>query len=273
MGDFRPHNGGGSPPDDGGGANPGDLPDFPPEWGTVVIPDDAAELDEEAEALRRELYRDSRRGRLRSALGISALGLKAEPIKAQPGTDVEPSSLGIPVVIMAVAILTTLVSLFIVTWGRQPGPPLPVTSPPSAARDSGRGVATAGVTTLADLVLTDATGAGVRLGALLPAVILLADGCDCGRLVLDVGASAPAGVTVLAVGRTMPAITPPGSAGAPANVRGLADPGGVLRSRYAPGTAGAPGVAMAVLVNGAGDVVKTVAKVDSVDDVTPIDGL
>src|SRR5262245_51803154 len=42
MGDLRPNNGGDMPPEDGGGARPGDLPDFPPEWGTIVIPDDAS---------------------------------------------------------------------------------------------------------------------------------------------------------------------------------------------------------------------------------------
>ena len=90
MGDLRPNNGGGMPPDDGGGAYPGDLPDFPPEWGTIVIPDDAAELDEDAHALRRELRRDSRRGRLRSAFGLAS-------------ADQDAPSLGVPVVSVTLA--------------------------------------------------------------------------------------------------------------------------------------------------------------------------
>ena len=39
------------------------LPDLPPEWGEVVIPDDPAELDEEAEVVRKELRRAARKAR------------------------------------------------------------------------------------------------------------------------------------------------------------------------------------------------------------------
>ena len=71
MGDLRPNNGGETPPDDGGNPHSGDLPGFPPEWGTIVIPDDASELDTEAEALRRELRRHQRRGLMRTRLGLA----------------------------------------------------------------------------------------------------------------------------------------------------------------------------------------------------------
>ena len=69
MGDLRPDNG--SPPDDGGGSQSRGLPDLPPEWGTIVIPDDPAELADEAEALRRELRGSARRTRFRKVLGLS----------------------------------------------------------------------------------------------------------------------------------------------------------------------------------------------------------
>ena len=49
MGTLRGDNGGGQPPNGGG------LPDLPPEWGVVIIPDDAAELDVEAAQVHREL--------------------------------------------------------------------------------------------------------------------------------------------------------------------------------------------------------------------------
>ena len=47
MGSLRGDNGGGRAPDGGG------LPDLPPEWGTIIIPDDAGELSREAAAIRR----------------------------------------------------------------------------------------------------------------------------------------------------------------------------------------------------------------------------
>ena len=45
MGSLRGGDGDGRPPPDNGG-----LPDLPPEWGTVVVPDDLAELEREAAA-------------------------------------------------------------------------------------------------------------------------------------------------------------------------------------------------------------------------------
>ncbi len=272
MGDLRPDNGG-VPPEDGNGSHRADLPEFPPEWGTVIIPNDASELDDEAAEVRRELYRDSPRARLRSALSISALGTRAQPTKAQPNTDLEPTSLGVPVVIMAVAILTTLISLFVVTWGRPASPPLPDTGHTNTANET-PGVSNSEADLgMASMVLPDATGTAVRLGTILPAVLLVADQCDCATLVRGVAAAVPAGVTVVAVGRTAPDIAAPGTTGPPPNVRSLADPTGLLRARYASAIGAESGVAAAVLVDGAGHVVRHVPRVDVVEDITPIDGL
>jgi hypothetical protein len=242
MGDLRP-NGGGMPPDDGG-SHPERLPDFPPEWGPIIIPDDPAELAEEAEALRRELRQQGRRGRLRTALGLKSPG--------------DPSSLGISFMIMAVAVFTTLISLFVVTWGRQPSPPLPTNSVTGPAPVPATGAATA----LADLVLPDPTGSAVNVRALLPAVILLIDGCDCTSLVQAVAAAAPAGVTVVPVGRTATPVT-----AARNNVRPLSDPDGQLHARYgaAPTT---PGGADVIVVSRAGTVVATRSGVTSADQVS-----
>lgn len=203
MGDLRPDNGG-TPPEDGGGARPGGLPEFPPEWGTIIIPDDASELDQEATALRRELRRHNRRTRLRTAFGIQQAGPDAP-------------SLGVPVVIMAVAVITTLLSLFVVTWDRRPT--LPVTS--------GTESAPAAPAALVDVTLADAGGDSVRLAGILPAVLLLADNCDCPGLIAAIAAAAPPPVTIVPIGRTAPC--PVGTA---ANVRCLADPRGVVTSRY-----------------------------------------
>ncbi len=152
MGDLRPNNGGGMPPDDGGGAYPGDLPDFPPEWGTIVIPDDAVR---------------TRRGGACAAPGAAARFAPrpaAQRLRAGVRPDQDAPSLGVPVVIMAVAVLTTLVSLFVVTWdhrslgdgaGRPGARHQPPTCPWSAS------------------TLADAGGARVQLGDVLPAVLLL----------------------------------------------------------------------------------------------------
>jgi hypothetical protein len=271
MGDVRPDNGGGVPPEEGG-SHPQHLPGFPPEWGPVIIPDDASELDDDALALRRELRRTGRRSRLRSVLGI-------------PNTGGErPPSLGVPVVIMAVAVLTTLVSLFVVTWGRQPSQP----SPPVAS-----GTRQVNGARLGDLVFADAAGTQVRLGQLFPAVLLLVDDCVCEPLILDVAAQAPAGVTVVPV-----AVSAPTLLESRLNVRPLADPDRVLQDRYGGGavtpsptyptqaqTAASataspgptvsvgpsqpPARAAAVLVDKSGSVTSTVTVVESAADIGP----
>ena len=253
MGDLRPNNGGGMPPDDGGGAYPGDLPDFPPEWGTIVIPDDAAELDEDAHALRRELRRDSRRGRLRSAFGLAS-------------ADQDAPSLGVPVVIMAVAVITTLLSLFVVTWDHRRSATAPV----------GPGTASATDVPLVSVTLADAGGARVQLGDVLPAVLLLVQNCDCPELIEAIAAAAPAPITVIPVDRMAPC-----EVGAAPNVRCLADPDGALTSRYAgaepPSTEASPDLSgspptspssptiTAVLVDASGNAAAPTT-VDSVDD-------
>ena len=256
MGDLRPNNGGEMPPDDGGGAHSGDLPDFPPEWGTIVIPDDAAELDDEAHELRRERRRESRRSRLRSAFGLAPAGQDAP-------------SLGVPVVIMAVAVITTLLSLFVVTWDHRRSATAPV----------GPGTASVTAVPLVSVTLSDAGGARVQLGDVLPAVLLLVQGCDCPELIAAVAAAAPAPITVIPVDRSAPC-----AVGAAPNVRCLADPDGALTSRYAaadptspdtsPGGSGSPSTSpaaaptmTAVLVDANGTAAEPTT-VDSVDDLT-----
>jgi hypothetical protein len=256
MGDLRPNNGGGTPPEDGGGAYPGDLPDFPPEWGTIVIPDNAAELEAEASALRRELRRETRRSRLRSTFGLAPAGQDAP-------------SLGVPVVIMAVAVITTLLSLFVVTWDHRRSATAPV----------GPGAVSATAVPLVNVTLSDAAGARVQLGGVLPAVLLLVHGCDCPELVAAIAAAAPAPITVIPVDRTAPC-----AVGTAPNVRCLADPDGALTSRYtaaeppSPSSPGGSGSAStspssaaptmtAVMVDASGNATAPTT-VDSVDDLT-----
>ncbi|MEV5448184.1 hypothetical protein AB0N23_37630, partial [Streptomyces sp. NPDC052644] len=79
------------------------LPDLPPEWGRVVVPDDASALADEAAQLRRELRRQARSGRWRRRLGLTA-----RPDGRPP--------LGLPLLMLLVAVLATTVGLVTVTW-------------------------------------------------------------------------------------------------------------------------------------------------------------
>jgi hypothetical protein len=202
MGDLRPGNGGGMPPDDG--AYP-DLPDLPPEWGTIVIPDDPAELAAEADEVRRELRRQAWRNRLRALVGLG------------PRRGNAPS-LGVPLVIMSVAVVTTLLSLFVVTWDHGRATTTPV-GPDAALEQT--------AVPLSAVTLTDAAGSRVRLGDVLPALLLMVEDCDCDELIGDIAASAPKLITVVPVSAEPACAVDTGK-----NVRCLADPAGVVTGRF-----------------------------------------
>ena len=123
MGDLRPNNGGGMPPEDGGGAYPGDLPELSARVGHYRHPG------------RRRPNSTRRRtrcaascgairagGRLRSAFGLAPAGPDA-PRSACPWS------------IMAVAVITTLLSLFVVTWDRRRSATAPVGPGTASATD------------------------------------------------------------------------------------------------------------------------------------------
>jgi hypothetical protein len=259
-------NGDGWPPE--GGGQPDGLPGLPPEWGTIVIPDDPAELAEESTKVRRELRRDARRATWRRRFGL--------PQKA-PGDDSQQPSLGLPLLIMSIAVVATLTSLFAVAWpGRNNHPILaPNTSRQTAtSAPSGRKVP--------DIALTDSTGAAVRLRGVVPAALLLVDGCRCAELVFATAAAAPQTVQVVTIGRAAPTLSPPvaspakavtptgpaasgstASAAATARLRALADPRDELRSALgleAPSTH-----AIVVLVSQSGDILRTLSNVDTIE--------
>jgi hypothetical protein len=98
-----PRGGNGDEQPPGGGPSDG-LSGMPPEWGPVVVPDDASALDAEAAAVRKEFRRESRRYRWRRRLRLSAPRNRDTP------------SLGVPLAIMAIAVVATLISLFAVAW-------------------------------------------------------------------------------------------------------------------------------------------------------------
>jgi len=217
MGTHRGNGGNWTP--DGEGARD-DLPELPPEWGEIVIPDDPAELAEEAEQVRREL---ARQAPARGWLHRAATG--------------EPS-LGVPLLIMSTAVLITLISLFAMAWqGSRPRPPATSTA----------------ATVLPALSLDTAAGAAVPLRTLTPAVIMLVEECACDDLVAATVEAAPDGVTVVAVHDSAP---PLGAGQAPENLRRVLDPSADLRTAL---DLGPPGpVASVLLVDRTGRIVTTV---------------
>lgn len=236
MGTLRGDNGGDRPPDGDG------LPNLPPEWGVVIIPDDVSELDREAARVRRELRRTARHERWRRRLRLGP------PRRTRP----DAPALGLPLLIMLIAIIATMTSLFALAWpaGRdtQPG------------QTSTRPTGTVSPPPVPDLALRDGADQVVRLRDRLPAVILLVDGCACTSLIKDTAAAVAPGVTVIAVAGTAPALPSPAPAGH--TVIAVADRQGTLRSTY---TDDASGV-VAVLVDRAGNAVEVASNVTKVGD-------
>ncbi|MEU1585907.1 hypothetical protein [Micromonospora sp. NPDC005710] len=216
-------------PDAEGHGPPDGLPGLPPEWGRVVVPDDASALAAEAAQIRRELRQASR----------------------IPGAF---RALGLPLVVLLVAVLTTLAGLLAVTWprtGRGADRPTPAPAAPPATL-TGR--------PLPALDLVDADNAPVPLRGLLPAMIILLDGCPCPDRVTDALAAAPVGVSVVTVtgGRT-----PPVGPSIDPQARALADPAGGLRSFL--GQPARPGTVTAVLVDRTGTVARVLPDLRTVD--------
>ena len=88
------------------------LPDLPPEWGKVEIPDDAAELDAEAEIIRKDLRREAKIARKRATRGRWRRRFGLPPRIDDPD---EPSLL-LPLLVLGVALLVTLLSLLLIAW-------------------------------------------------------------------------------------------------------------------------------------------------------------
>src|SRR3954449_2871580 len=149
-----PSDNGGLPSE--GGGSPDDLPDLPEEWGVIVIPDDLSELSDEVDAIRAELRQAERpttpwqhlirRPGIRRLRRIAALTLRA------------------PVLIISMAVLVTVASLFASAW---PGPPRQPATQRTAATTDDRD------DTLPALELIASDGKTVPLRGELPAVVLL----------------------------------------------------------------------------------------------------
>jgi hypothetical protein len=235
MGSFREGDG---PPSDNGG-----LPDLPPEWGVVLIPDDLSELDRETSALRREQRRSVRRAKWRRRFGLPA----------KSGTDDDNPPVGTPLLIMAIAIVAALTSLFAITLSTRTNS---VTTPPPRP-------ATPAVTPhMISLSLPNAaTNKAINLQSETPAVILILDGCACDALISQTAAEAPQDVHVVIVDKIAPVVP----AGDQSKVIALVDSQQALRATYGPGVDrnATPGNQVtALLVDSAGNITQTVNRVD-----------
>jgi hypothetical protein len=237
MGSLRGEDGDGRTPPDNGG-----LPDLPPEWGTVVIPDDLTELGRETADYQRATRRAARRNRWRRRFGLMP----------KPESDSPP--VGIPLLIMCIAIVAALTSLFAVTvtTHKTPEPTTTTTGPAPQTTP-----------TMIDLGLADSSGKIFRTVEHLPAVFLLLDGCACGQLITETAAAAPAAVTVVVVDKTPPFI----ALGTRATA--LGDPTQALLALYGAGADWndtPAGVPTALLVNSAGTVTATISPAFNVAD-------
>jgi hypothetical protein len=232
MGSFR--EGEGMPPSDNGG-----VPDLPPEWGVVVIPDDPAELDRESVALRRQRRRFLRRAKWRRRLGLPA----------RSGAEDENPPVGTPLLIMAIAIVAALTSLFAITLSTRTGSGTTTTTQ--------RAAAPVFTHEMADLSLPDAHGTKVNLQKLEPAVILVLDGCQCAKLIQDTVNTVPTKVHVVVVDRTAPVLP----SGVPAtSATALADREQTILATYGAGpdrNAKPAGQVTAILVNSSGSITQT----------------
>jgi hypothetical protein len=226
-------------PDPEGQGPPDGLPGLPPEWGPVVVPDDASALAHEARQVRRELRRRHRSAGWRRRLGLAPRADGRLP-------------LGLPALALVVSVLITLTGLAAVTWPRSTrsgGSPTVLPYPTGTPTVVGP---------LPALDLVDPGNSPVSLRSLLPAMIILVDACACPKRVTEAAASAPTGVTVVTVTETRR----PGTSPVP-GVRALADPAGGLRAylHLAP----RPGTATALLVDRAGTLVRVVPELGPVE--------
>jgi hypothetical protein len=217
------------------GSPPGGLPGLPPEWGQVVVPDDPSALAAEAEVVRSQLRR------ARPHVQRRHRWTRLTPQRTRPS----PAHLSL--MIMSIAVLSTLASLLAAIWLGQPRPG----GAPRTAPTPGPGQA------LPALDLVGEGGETVPLRALLPAMIILVDGCDCADEVDVAARAAPPGVTVIRLisGRPEPSPLPRQPTVVATTVRSLADPADELRQflRLPPRS----GAAGAVLVGRSGEIVLT----------------
>jgi hypothetical protein len=205
---------------------PGELPELPALPEGVTVPDDLSALADEADLVRAELDHERREG-------------PGPPAESADASRTTGPALATPLLIMAVAVVISLVSLFAMAWSG--------TNMTERAGEHHHA--------LPGIVLTDAAGQPTDITAVTPVVIMMVESCDCGELIAETVAAAPPGVTVVAVGDEVPA-HPAGVTGG-AHLRLLADPDGELRDALRLGAPHA-GTAAVVLADQDRTVIHTV---------------
>ncbi|WP_430781346.1 hypothetical protein [Actinoplanes sp. G11-F43] len=250
---------GGRPP---GGGSPDDFdgfPDFPEEWGVIVIPDDLSELSEEVEAVRAELRTGppltrwqlfARRPAIRRVRRFGALLVRT------------------PALIISVAVLVTIASLFASAW---PGP----ARQPATQRTGGTTEARPSELPALDLIGAD--GRNIALRGRHPAVLLLTDGCDCAKLLDDTVAAVDPDVTVMVITTASSAPSPSAAAGVLPTARTpqasgktvlpLHDPTDELRDGL--GLSAPDGTAAVILIDKAGKIVRINPRTASIETIRP----
>jgi hypothetical protein len=246
-------NGGGGWPSDGGSSD--DLPDLPAEWGLIVVPDDLSELADEVDAVRAELRLSQPQTRWQRFAG------RAAPRRLRR---IGNALLRAPVLIIAMAVLVTVASLFASAW---PGPArTPATQRTADTTDE------PAAETVPALELIGPDGRTVALRGRLPAVVLLTDGCDCAQLVADTVAAVRPEITVVTVSAGQPSPgTVPATGAAPQaqgkTVRMLWDSTDQLRRELKLGPP--DGTAAAILVDRDGGIVRSLPRTASVETLRP----
>jgi hypothetical protein len=247
---------GGWPPD--GGAND-DLPDLPEEWGVIVIPDDLSALSDEVDAVRAELNTAepptrwqlfARRPMMRRLRRVGAFAVRT------------------PALIISMAVLVTVASLFASAW---PGPARQPTTQRTANTTENPS------TKLPALELIGTNGQTVSLLSRLPAVIMLTDGCSCDQLISDTVALVKPDTAVIAVSSTTgtasaagptinlpPAQTPQADG---KTVSFLRDPAGGLRRHL--DLEEPDGTAAVLLVDKSHQIVRLQRRLASVEEIRP----
>jgi hypothetical protein len=251
----------GSRSDNGGwpsdGSSPDDLPDFPEEWGVIVIPDDLSELADEVEVVRAELRRSAPQTRWQRFAARPAMRRVRR---------IATAAVRAPVLIISMAVLVTVASLFASAW---PGPPRsPAVQRTADNTDEGSG-------TLPALEMIGQNGQTVPLRQHLPAVILITDRCDCAALVTATISAVSAGTAVITVtsGPASRSATanPPATGAAPQAqgkiVRVLRDPASELRTSLHLGEP--DGTAAVLLIDHDGDIARTLPRTAAVADFQP----
>ncbi|MGW0431938.1 hypothetical protein ACWDV4_05255 [Micromonospora sp. NPDC003197] len=226
------------------GGPPEGLPGLPPEWGTIIVPDDASALATDTARLRAEL-----RGQARRTAWRRRLGLATEPENA-------PRPVRLALLIIAIAVLVTLTSFIAAI---RPNRQNSEAAPASDGGTPGQHNSGTPGQRLPALDLIGENGSLVPLRGLLPALIVFTDGCVCAAELGLASRSVPPGVTVVALasGQSTAPKRPPEPPAA--GIRYLADPGTGLRTflRLTP----APNSVPALLAARSGTVVRVLPAV------------